>query len=295
MNLAENPEMLGDVKERGIIAKIFRSDAAKQVDGNLAVFAKRIDEYIEGHKEMRTLNTEQQSAGYGQRLKDIDQQIMALKKSLPSENEIELLHDIGKLQNRHEAGDANQDNESATLNAEKLAGKINELFREDKTLDLLFNYQIKHNLFLSAGEEKQGGKKPDIEETSRGFRPASKAKSTSKESNSRNNSHIKDGTPSLQKQAPRVTFEQVKSALSSTHAEDIFREYAPMINGKSEFQRKGGELKSGSMYMVVRGSKTGLWHRFSDGSKGDVFGLVREATGCSSREALDIVAEKNWS
>jgi hypothetical protein len=38
------------------------------------------------------------------------------------------------------------------------------------------------------------------------------------------------------------------------------------------------------------GNKLGLWKRFSDGTKGDIFSFVEKATGCSKFESLEIVA-----
>ena len=42
--------------------------------------------------------------------------------------------------------------------------------------------------------------------------------------------------------------------------------------------------------MSLGTSKLGLWKRFSDGSKGDIFSFIEEATGYSKYESLEIMA-----
>lgn len=275
INIADNPEMLGKIKERGLVAKIFRSNAAKLVDSRLTDFTRRITEYIEGCTKMDILKTNQKSANYEQSFKDIDKLILDLKKSLPSADEIDLLHDMGSIESK--ALSSKEVNRDSVINVEKFAANINKLFREDKTLDVLFNYQIKHNLFLSHDPNKL---------------EATEEKSLNTADNNKAHSHNKQRNYNIREQVPKITFEQVNEALNSSHIEDIFRQYTPIINGKSNFEKRGQELQCGSISISLKNERLGRWYRFSDNSKGNIYKLVQEATGCTVRESLEIIADK---
>ncbi|MDP5021089.1 MAG: DUF6371 domain-containing protein, partial [Rickettsiaceae bacterium] len=89
---------------------------------------------------------------------------------------------------------------------------------------------------------------------------------------------------------PRLTFAQVKAGLNQSVVSEIFHRYGPQINPDDKVEKQGSQLKIGSLYMSVSGNKAGLWNRFSDGSKGDIFSFVEEASGCSKYESLEIIA-----
>ena len=86
-----------------------------------------------------------------------------------------------------------------------------------------------------------------------------------------------------------LTFAQVKAGLNPSVVAEIFRHYAPHLNQDGKIQKRANQISSGSLSMDL-GNKLGLWKRFSDGSKGDIFSFVEEATGCSKLESLEIVA-----
>ncbi len=69
---------------------------------------------------------------------------------------------------------------------------------------------------------------------------------------------------------------------------EIFRQYAPIHNPDGKIQKRGTHISCGSLSMDL-GNKLGLWKRFSDGTKGDIFSFVEKATGCSKFESLEIV------
>ena len=52
-------------------------------------------------------------------------------------------------------------------------------------------------------------------------------------------------------------------------------------------EKKGNQLFCGSLNINLR---DGRWYRFSDGSKGDLFALVKEAAGVDTKGAFEIVA-----
>ena len=70
---------------------------------------------------------------------------------------------------------------------------------------------------------------------------------------------------------------------------EIFRQYAPIHNPDGKIQKRAAHISCGSLSMDL-GNKLGLWKRFSDGTKGDIFSFVEKATGCSKFESLEIVA-----
>ena len=94
--------------------------------------------------------------------------------------------------------------------------------------------------------------------------------------------------PQYKKQdLPSLRYDDVKHALNSTVIESIFREYAPRLNPDGQIKKQGTQISCGSLNINL---SKGLWYRFSDGSKGDIFALVSEASGVQRREALEIVA-----
>jgi len=69
--------------------------------------------------------------------------------------------------------------------------------------------------------------------------------------------------------------------------ESIFRQYAGVLNPDGKMEKKGNQLFCGSLNINLR---DGRWYRFSDGSKGDIFALVKEATGVDTKGAFEIIA-----
>ena len=64
-------------------------------------------------------------------------------------------------------------------------------------------------------------------------------------------------------------------------------DYAQKINPEGKIFKRGNSISCGSLNMNL---DNGLWHRFSDGNKGDVFEFICRATGTSKRDALLTVA-----
>ncbi len=88
-----------------------------------------------------------------------------------------------------------------------------------------------------------------------------------------------------------LTFDDVSNSISSSNIEGIFRDYIHLINPDSDIERKARSIKAGSLEMNL---ENGLWHRFSTNQGGNIFGFVREATGVSKRESLEIVASYGY-
>jgi Ti-type conjugative transfer relaxase TraA len=89
----------------------------------------------------------------------------------------------------------------------------------------------------------------------------------------------------------KYSFDEVKKHLTSSTVEKIFHDYVVYHKSDAGIKKQGDNLICGTtLSMRLSGSKIGLWHRFSTGEKGDIFQFVQEATGCSKKESLEIVA-----
>lgn len=85
----------------------------------------------------------------------------------------------------------------------------------------------------------------------------------------------------------RLDFEDVKRAVNPGLVEGIFRHYGQLLNPDGKIEKKGNQLFCGSLNINLR---DGRWYRFSDGSKGDIFALVKEAAGVDTKGAFEIIA-----
>ncbi len=77
--ISDNPKMLGQVKARSLIAKVFGSEERKAVDINLAKLGNRLSQYIKGKNEMQQLQQDEHSGKYVARLAEIDKELGALR------------------------------------------------------------------------------------------------------------------------------------------------------------------------------------------------------------------------
>ena len=268
--ISSNSEMLGRLKARSLIAKIFGSDEKKAVDINLAKLGDRLSQYIKGKNAMQQLHQDEQSGKYVGRLAEIDRELGALRASLPSHQEISILEDIDTIQSR-----ILKDSEDITT-IDRFSKELNKLLGDDKAQDALFSYQTKHNVFFTSNKAKQGQE-----------HGASEAEL--KQELQRKATYIKNGQNSKQSSKPSLTFEEVRNGLNQTIVAEIFRQYAPIHNADGKIQKRAAHISCGSLSMDL-GNKLGLWKRFSDGTKGDIFSFVEKATGCSKFESLEIVA-----
>jgi nucleoside-triphosphatase THEP1 len=85
----------------------------------------------------------------------------------------------------------------------------------------------------------------------------------------------------------RLDFEDVKRAVNPVLVESIFRQYGQLLNPDGKMEKKGNQLFCGSLNINLR---DGRWYRFSDGSKGDIFALVKEAAGVDTKGVFEIIA-----
>jgi len=268
--ISNNPDMLGQLKARSLIAKIFGSDEKKAVDINLAKLGDRLTQYIKGKNEMQQLHQDEQSGKYVARLAEIDRELGALRAALPNHQEISILEDIGTIQSH-----ILKDSEGITT-IDRFSTELSKLLGDDKAQDALFSYQTKHNVFFTSNKAKQSKEQG-----------ASSAEL--KQELQRKATYIKNTQNSQPSSKPSLTFEEVRNGLNQIVVAEIFRQYAPIHNPDGKIQKRGTHISCGSLSMDL-GNKLGLWKRFSDGTKGDIFSFVEKATGCSKFESLEIVA-----
>ena len=227
---------------------------------------------------MQTLKKGVVDGNYASKLIEIDKEIGVLRSSLPNTHELNILEEIGGLQDSVlKSGTKQQD-------IEKFSKKINKLLLADSAQDALFAYQTKHNVIF---ESKRANADKKLATTIVKF-PENELKQQFKQK--ANRSTKQKMLQAQQNTKPSLTFKEVKAGLNESVVSEIFHRYGVVINPDDKVEKKNGQLKIGSLHMSMTSSKMGLWNRFSNGSKGDIFSFVEEATGCSKHETLEIVA-----
>ncbi len=171
-----------------------------------------------------------------------------------------------------------------TIAIDRFNQKISKLLDDDKAQDALFSYQTKHNVFFASNKANQvkGQSREQGEEKRAGSGEL-------KQELQRKAISIQNKQGHKQSNKPSLTFDEVRNGLNQTIVTEIFRQYAPIHNADGKIQKRGSHISCGSLSMDL-GNKLGLWKRFSDGTKGDIFSFVEKATGCSKFESLEIVA-----
>lgn len=229
--ISDSPEMLGEVQDRGLFAKIFNYDDVKKLEQRLDIFPENVKRYVEGEARMVGIEDRVNGGYYQQKLDAIDAEITKLQSEFASKKEAELLEHVSKIENHHMRG--------GMLDEIKFASDISKLFREDEALDLLFNWQV-------YSEQVRGRQGKEI----------SNAASSSM------------GGAGGVGGWTRLDFNEVARSLTSHDFETIFRTYAGRINSDGRIVKKGSSIACGSLNMNLR---NGLWHRFSSGDRGNIF------------------------
>lgn len=263
--ISKHPDMLGELKERGIVAMLLRSEQAGKVNQNISHLTERLKQYVAGNKIMEEIQPKLNSNYYGKQISIIDKEIEALKSSLPNKEERELLESIGQVESKILHNNANN-----KLNSKIFVHAISELFKEDKQVDLLLNWQT----YQAKLENHK----------------SNEAKSDYIQDHTHKQTYDKESASytSLQQRIERLDFNEVAKALGANDHESIFRRYAHVINPDGKIVKRSSSIECGSLHMNLQ---NGLWNRFSSGDSGNVFGLVALGMGVNKLEALEIVAE----
>jgi len=281
--ISNNPDMLGDLKAHGLISKIFGSEEKRAVEANLNNLGNRIGQYIKGKDEMQALKQGVVDGQYANKLIEIDNEIGVLRSSLPNANELNLLEEIGGLQ------DSVLKSGTKQSDIIKFSKQINKLLLADNAQDALFAYQTKHNIIFES-------KRVDADKVSTDMQPEATISNISGDElkqqfkQKANRSTKQKMLQKRQDAKPSLTFNEVKAGLNQSVVSEIFRHYGTAIVPSKPIEKVGSNLKVGTLSMSTSGDKIGLWHRFSSGGGGDIFSFVQEATGCSKHESLEIVA-----
>jgi len=266
--ISKNPDMLGELKERGIVAKLLKPEEANKVNTNLNHFTERLKQYIAEVKIMSEIEPKLDSNYYGKQISIIDKEIASIKASLPNNEEIELLEKISQIEAKCINHNTNQ------LDSKTFINGISELFKEDRQVDLLLNWQM-HQAKL---EEYK------LEKVKSGSPKGREYEFEYDNRNTRQNSLQSQQHQRLE----RLNFNDVSKALGVSDYESIFRRYAQVINPDGKIVKRGSSIGCGSLNMNLQ---NGLWNRFSTGDSGNIFGLVSLGMRVNKLEALEIVAD----
>jgi ATP-dependent exoDNAse (exonuclease V) alpha subunit len=266
--ISKNPDMLGELKERGIVAKLLKPEEANKVNTNLSHFTERLKQYIAEVKIMSEIEPKLDSNYYGKQISIIDKEIASIKASLPNNEEIELLEKISQIETKCVNHNTNQ------LDSKTFINGISELFKEDRQVNLLLNWQM-HQAKL---EEYK------LEKVKSGSAKGREYELAYDNRNARQNNLQSQQHQRLE----RLNFNDVSKELSVSDYESIFRRYAQVINPDGKIVKRGSSIGCGSLNMNLQ---NGLWNRFSTGDSGNIFGLVSFGMRVNKLEALEIVAE----
>ena len=266
--ISKNPDMLGELKERGIVAKLLKPEEANKVNTNLSHFTERLKQYIAEVRIMSEIEPKLDSNYYGKQISIIDKEIESIKASLPNKEEIELIEEISQIESKSIQGNSNK------LDNKLFKHGISELFKEDRQVDLLLNWQMHQAKLEEYKLEKVKSGSPKGREYELEY----------------NNRQLRQ--KSLQSQQhqrlERLNFNDVSKALSVSDYESIFCRYAQVINPDGKIVKRGSSIGCGSLNMNLQ---NGLWNRFSTGDYGNIFGLVSLGMRVNKLEALEVVAD----
>jgi nucleoside-triphosphatase THEP1 len=308
--VVKEPGLLGNLKGYGI-GKLFginndRKDAIALCEN----LGKQLNAYNRSGAMMEQYKASMEKADFGSRLFELSQEIEHLRSLLPADIDNEFLHEVeGKLQktksNNIDWRDLQKSELFETVRVGQYAQKENNIVTHEDSLVLdVDNKAISTKLQTAAIKDielsniKTAINKKEVHNTNannetliaQGILPSNEFKQLLEQ---KDDLVVKPKQQSQQHSKPikpRLTFAQVKAGLNQSVVSEIFHRYGPRINPDDKVEKQGSQLKIGSLYMSVSGNKAGLWNRFSDGSKGDIFSFVEEASGCSKYESLEIIA-----
>lgn len=253
--IVAKPTILGELNGWGIGSLIAFTNNRKDAAELLNNIGKQLNAFNESQDMERVFNEKLEQGNFGERIFALEEEIEHLRSLLPADIDKEFVNSVEeKLKTASNNIDWKELQHSKLFDAVKV-GMISKAHHE-----LLTEHSIEE-------KETKAAKTTKIAATE--LEQDRQVRSTQKEAS--------------------LTFAQVKEGLNQFVVSEIFREYAPHLNPDGKIQKRGNQISSGSLNMDL-GNKLGLWKRFSDGSKGDIFSFVEKATGCSKLESLEIVA-----
>lgn len=250
------PTILGELNGWGIGSLMAFTHNRKDATELLKNISRQLNAFNESQDMERVFNEKLEQGNFGERIFALEEEIEHLRSLLPADIDKEFVNSV----------------------EEKLKTASNNIDWRELQHSKLFD-AVRVGMISKAQHESLTEHSIEEKETK-----AAKATKIASELEQKQDRQIRSG----QKEAS-LTFVQVKEGLNQFIVSEIFREYAPHLNPDGKIQKRGNQISSGSLNMDL-GNKLGLWKRFSDGSKGDIFSFVEKATGCSKLESLEIVA-----
>ena len=278
--IEENPQMLGRVKSTGFWARLIDSETAEAVNLNLQGFKDNIKQFVNGNEMVVKIKSRPESEQLIPQIQALTKEIEMLKARLASKEEQKLLDVIGHLKEYE--------------GFERIgAGKaVADLCKSEDVSELVIQFRGQEQKTEQVRVDKELiPDQPSIEENKAA--EAQKEKAVNPEELKKSEADINTDTnnkPNKKQVAikeARLDFEDVKRAINPGLVESIFRQYGQVLNPDGKMEKKGNQLFCGSLNINLR---DGRWYRFSDGSKGDIFALVKEAAGVDTKGAFEIVA-----
>lgn len=285
--VVKNPKLLGDLKGYGVGKLFGLNDDRKDAIALCKNLGKQLGAYNRSGEMVDKFEAKMQEADFGKKLYELSEEIEDLRALLPEGIDKKFLNEVNLKLKSSKGNNIDWRN----LQKSELFDSIRAEIYMPKESNM---FDISDMLIIDKQETR--GVKAEKEPID-----ISKSEKLSTVDNDSLKNYLQERSKEAKQQQAKatgntnykaqLTFAEVKAGLSQSVITDIFHRYGPMMNSDAKIERKGDQLKLGSLYMSVSGSKAGLWNRFSmDGSKGDIFKFVEMATGCSKHEALEIVA-----
>jgi len=255
------PTLLGDIKGWGLGSLVAFTNDRKDATELVKNLGRQLGAFNESKNMERVFNEKLEQGDFGTKIFALTEEIEHLRSLLPADIDKEFIEVVEEKLKQHKVTSNNID--------------WREL-QNSKLFDSIRVAQISkvHKEILT----EHGG----AEEVLKPLETVSKIEVSRPEQK-------QDVPIRFKQEKPSLTFAQVKDGLNQSVVAEIFRQYAPHLNPDGKIQKRANQISSGSLNMDL-GNKLGLWKRFSDGSKGDIFSFIQEATGCSKSESLEIVA-----
>lgn len=311
------PTILGKLKGLGI-GGFSLSTARDMAELNIERLGKRLDAYNRSSEMEEKLSLELADKKFSEKIGLLTQEIERLKLLLPSHLDERFIDRVGSFLADNENGILREavdfkilreseefeavyikgvqaEEEISTIEVADITEDKSVLEQVSKTSDKLKQGHAENavvtNTDKSSGEELSvsiniGENKIVVAKETEVAEKAEKLQKQETDINSTAGNNRRDKKQTAVREA-RLDFEEVKRAINPNLIESIFRQYAGVLNPDGKMEKKGNQLFCGSLNINLR---DGRWYRFSDGSKGDIFALVKEATGVDTKGAFEIIA-----
>lgn len=257
------PEMLGAVKSTGLWASLMQGREVRGIKANLENLSNLIITYVKGQEMRERLQQELDSGGLVAKINELDAEINALRLQLPTMQQQQFIDDINQVFEHQHQG---------KITPAMVTSNLSKIFASDNGSNILLEQAFDQNKKSKALAGKTKNK--NTLQMNRG---------------AKKNQQMTQFAIMQQIKIQRLDYQTVKDGLTSSHFEQIFRAYAPKINADGKIVKRGSNsISCGSLHLNLA---NGLWNRFSNGSKGDIFSFVEQATGHQKYDALLIVAD----